>query len=228
MFAAELGHGSGRGAAEELHPEGRVPAHDRRPARPTTRATTRARSTSRSARPATTSCAPSSSAAATRATTKQLGIGISSLRRDHEPARRGRVRRGRDHAGRRRDRPHRLVLARPGPRDDVRDDRRRAARAARSRRSPSHKGDTDEIAEGHRHVRLEVDADRRHGRSGAPPTTSSSRRRSSSADYLEASVDDIVLDRGLGRFHVVGHAASRRSRGRSSPRARRRTDGSAS
>ena len=70
------------------------------------------------------------------------------LRRDHQPARRGRARRGRDHAGRRRDRPHRLVLARPGARDDLRDDRRPSGSASRSRRSTVHKGDTDEIASG--------------------------------------------------------------------------------
>ena len=44
-----------------------------------------------------------------------LGIGIARLRRDHQRHRRGRVRRSRDHRGRRRDRPHRVVLPRPGP-----------------------------------------------------------------------------------------------------------------
>ena len=66
------------------------------------------------------------------------------------------------------------------------------------------KGDTDEVAQGHRHVRLEVDADRRRGRQARRRRGRRAARRSSSADYLEASVDDIVLDHGLGRFHVVG------------------------
>ena len=70
-------HGSGRGAAQELHPKDAFP-HTTPPARRTTRATTRARSTLRCAPPATTSCAPSRSGAATRAATKQLGIGLSS------------------------------------------------------------------------------------------------------------------------------------------------------
>ena len=51
------------------------------------------------------------------------------LRRDLEPGRREGVRRGRDHRGRRRHPAHGLPLARPGARDDLRDDRGGAPRA---------------------------------------------------------------------------------------------------
>ena len=89
------------------------------------------------------------------------------------------------------------------------------------------KGDTDEIAEGHRHLRVEVDADRRRGGRLAAEDVRRSARSSSSADYLEASPDDIVLDPAAGRFHVAGAPASA-SPGPSSPRARRPTAGSSS
>ena len=56
-----------------------------------------------------------------------------------------------------------LVLARPGPRDDVRDDRRRAARAA-GREGDRPQGRHGRDRHGHRDVRVEVDADRRGGR----------------------------------------------------------------
>ena len=85
------------------------------------------------------------------------------LRRGDERGRRGGIRRRRDHPGRQGDRPHRLVLARPGARDDVRHDRRREARppvGVGDRRQGRYRSGSA----GHRHVRLEVDADRRHGR----------------------------------------------------------------
>ena len=176
----------------------------RRPAPPTTPATTRARSTSRSARSATRSCAQSSSGAARRATRCELGIGISRLRRDHEPGQRGRVRRGGDHArtasaivrtG--------LVLARPGPRDDVRDDRRRRLGL------PIEKIDGRQG----RH---------RRGRRRARAPTGRSRRRSAAqrreraaddvveqakelvADLLEAASTTSCSTPPAARFHVVG------------------------
>ena len=96
---------------------------------------------------------------------KELGIGLSSYVGDHQRPRRERVRRGRDHRGRRRDRPHRLVLPRAGTRDHVRDDRRRAARAsARAGHRPQ--GRHGRRSPGNRHLRLQVHPDRRHGCQG--------------------------------------------------------------
>ena len=122
-----------------------------------------ARSTSRSRRPATTALRERAAAPARAGGTHAARHRRQRVRRDHERPRRDRVRRRRDHAGRRGDPAHRLVLARAGPRDDVRDDRRATGSGSRSSRCASIKGDTDAGRAGHRHVRLEVDR-----RSAAP------------------------------------------------------------
>ena len=170
--------GSGRGEAQELHLEGRVPAHRPPPARRTTPATTRARSTSRCAPSATTSCAPSRSGAGSRAATIELGIGISSYTEITNPLGEAEfgeveitadggaiVRTGSFSHGQGHETTFAMIAAeRLGLPD--REGRRRQGRHRRR-------------SQGHRHVRLEVDADRRHGRHGSRPTRSSSRRRSS-------------------------------------------------
>ena len=81
------------------------------------------------ARPATTSCAPSRSGAARRAARSSSASGSRAYVEITNPLDETEFGEVEITAGRRRDRPHRLVLARPGTRDDVRDDRRRAARA---------------------------------------------------------------------------------------------------
>ena len=89
------------------------------------------------------------------------------------------------------------------------------------------KGDTDEVAAGHRHVRVEVDADRRRG--GAARRRR--RRRAGEglvADYLEASADDVVLDTAPGRFHVAGAPDPSLDVGRARRRAPPATAGSTS
>ena len=65
---------------------------------------------------------------------------------------------------------------------------------ARSRRSPSTRATPTSIADRHRHVRVEVGSDRRHGSRARRRTPSSSRRSSCVADYLEANPADVVLD----------------------------------
>ena len=91
------------------------------------------------------------------------------VRRDHERPRRVRARRCRDHAGGRGDPPHRIVLPRSGPRDDVRDDRRGQARPT-ARVGACHQGRHRRGASGHRHLRLEVHPDRRcRGAGGSAP-----------------------------------------------------------
>ena len=135
LFAAELSLDPGRGPPAELHPQRRVPVHDRRPAPTTTSATTRARSTWRSRAPATTSCAASRPPARATVTARQLGIGVSAYVEITNGISESEFGARRDHRRRRGDRPDRLVLPGPGPRDDVRADRLRAARASRSRRS---------------------------------------------------------------------------------------------
>ena len=155
--------GPGRGQAAELHLEGRVPAHHRHPCglrlgRLRGRARPRA-PLGRLRRAARRAAAPPRA----RAAPKQLGIGLScyvEITNGVAETEFGEVEITR---GRRRDRPHRLVLARPGPRDDVRDDRRRAARAA-AREGDRPQGRHRRDRQGHRHLRVEVDADRRRGR----------------------------------------------------------------
>ena len=126
-------HGPGRGAPPQPDPGSTRSRTRPRPARPTTSATTRARSTWRSTRPATPSCGPSRPRGATRATSVQLGIGVSRLRRDHRRARRRarRVRQGRGPA--RRHAPPSTPARRRTARATHRlvDDRQRARPASR-------------------------------------------------------------------------------------------------
>ena len=125
------------------------------------------------------------------------------VHRDHEPAGRGGVRRGRDHRRRRRDRAHGLVLARPGARDDLRDDRGRATRVA-DREDHGRQGRHGRRAQRARHVRVEVDADRRHGRQGRSRrggrAREGARRRLPGGERRRTSSSTPAL----GRFHVVG------------------------
>ena len=107
----------GRGAAAELHPEGRVPVHDgdRRDLR--LAATTRARSTSLLRAAGYDELRAEQRGAAREGDADAARDRARAYVEITNPRRRGGVRRGRDHRGRRRDRAHRLVLARPGPRD---------------------------------------------------------------------------------------------------------------
>ena len=85
------------------------------------------------------------------------------VRRGDQRDLRERVRRRLDHRHGRGDRAHRLVLPGPGPRDDVRADRVRAARDP-DREDHREQGRHRHRPARHRHVRLEVDPDRRRGR----------------------------------------------------------------
>ena len=84
--------------------------------------------------------------------------------------------------GRRRDRPHRLVLPRAGPRDDVRDARRRAARDPDREDHGRATATPTWSPQGHRDVRVEVAADRRRGGARAAERRWSSRRSELAAD----------------------------------------------
>ncbi len=145
LLAARAGHGPGRAADEEPAPARAVPVHVRRPAGSTTPATTRARCGWRWTWPATTSCAREQ--AEKRERGELMGIGISFF----TEARRRRAAQAHGHPrprhGRRRraagapDRQGRAAALGadpgPGPRDDVRADRRRGDWASRPRTSRS-------------------------------------------------------------------------------------------
>ena len=133
------------------------------PARSTTSATTAARSTSRSARPASTSSARSRSAAATRATRSSSASAsrayVEITNGVHEtefgeveitPDGGAILHTGSFSHGQGHETTFAMITAeRLGlPIDKV----------------TVLKGDTDDVAQGHRNLRLEVDADRRHGR----------------------------------------------------------------
>ena len=153
-----------RGAPAKPDRRRRVPVDHGVRAPATTAATTSGRSTSRSSTPATRRYARSRRDGVSRATAGARHR-REHVRRDHErPGRAGARRRG-DHAGRRGRAPHGLVLPRAGARDDVRDDRRRPARPP-GRVGAGDQGRHRRRGPGHRHLRLEVDADRR-GRRGA-------------------------------------------------------------
>ena len=197
--------GSGRGAPAELHPA-TTPSRTRPPPAPTTTsATTVARSTSRSSSAGYDELRrEQASRRRENGSPHQLGIGLSALRRDHQRDLRERVRRGRDHRRRRGDRAHRLVLAGPGPRDDVRADRRRAARAPdredhRASRATPTSSPAAPARTGRSRPRSAAwppaQAGRRGGRegaSGSPPTSS----RPAPRTWCSTS--------SQGRFHVTG------------------------
>ena len=88
-------HRPGRDPQAQLHPARARSRSPPSPARTTTSASTRRRSTRRAASPATTSCAPSRRQRRERGDTKQLGIGVSRLRRGHRRRPVPGVRRGR-------------------------------------------------------------------------------------------------------------------------------------
>ena len=217
----------GRGATPQLHPADAFPFTTASGAS-TTPATTSARSTSRSGRRATTTCAPSSERRRERATRALLGIGLSvyvEITNGLGEAEFGAVEITPDGGAILRTG---LVLARPGPRDDVRDDRRRPARHSRSRRSRVIKGDTDEVARGHRHVRLEVDADRRRrGRAGAA-RWSSSRRQAARRRPARGQHRRHRARRRRRRFHVAGAPTPALTWARARDAARTRRGGSPS
>ena len=89
------------------------------------------------------------------------------------------------------------------------------------------KGDTDDVPRGTGHVRVEVDADRRHGRAAAPPTRSSSARRGSSATTWRRAPPTSSSTRAWAGS-TSSERRSPRSRGRSSPSERPPTAGSTS
>ncbi len=120
---------SRRDQAAQLHPQRRLPVHDRlwralrhRRLRRGPGAGARERRLRRSA------------PRAGRPAPERLGHPARDrpqrVRRGDQRHLRAGVRRGRDHPSRRGDRPHRLAVAGPGPRDDLRADRGRTARPA--------------------------------------------------------------------------------------------------
>ena len=136
--------------------------------RRTTRATTRARSTSRCAPSATRSCGPSSSGGA--------DDGGDDAARDRASARtrRSRTRWARSEYGEVEITPDGGAIVRTGSFSHGQGHETTFAMIAGERLGLAdreghgrHKGDTDDVAQGHRHVRVEVDADRRHGRQAA-------------------------------------------------------------
>ena len=208
MFAADLSTRPGRGAPQELHPQGRVPVPDRvrRPLRHR-RLRARARPRAREAG-LRRSCAPSRpptrrTAAPHRARHRDLSVYVEITNGITETEF-GAVEITGDGEAVLQDR---LAVSGAGSRDDVRDDRLRAARESRSRRSRCCKGDTDVVAARNRHVRLEVDPDRRRRRRtgvrGGRRDRQAARRRGA---------------RGQPR----GHGARRRCRAASTWPARRR------
>ena len=67
-----------------------------------------------------------------------------------------------------------------------------------------HKGDTDEVASGtgtYGSKSLQIGGTA----SAAAAETVVEQAKQLVADYLEANPQDVVLDKGLGRFHVAGH-----------------------
>jgi carbon-monoxide dehydrogenase large subunit len=176
------------------------------PARATTRASTRPRSISRSMRPDYPHCGPSKRAGAPRTSQCLLGIGIASYVESSNPAPRRNT--GDRRAPRRaRSHPHRLVTARQGHATTF------GMIASDITGIPLDRidfvfGDTATVPRGggtggSRSVQVggsavKVAADR---------LVEVARLRAS--DALEASVDDIVLDRVSGSFHVIGSPARR-------------------
>ena len=157
----------GRDPAQELHRRGRLPVPDRRGR------DVRLRRLRGGARPCAAlrglrgAAGRAAASPQRRPGTLELGIGIS-LRTPRSRTPLGEERstaRSRSPPTAAQSCAPGLVLARPGTRDDLRDDRGRAPRSydVEDRGRP---GRHRRRAEGHRHVRIEVDADRRHGRQG--------------------------------------------------------------
>ena len=99
-----------------------------------------------------------------------------------------------------------LAVARPEPRHRVRDAGDRADRHPDGRHRP-HAGRHRPRAQGLRHQRLEVAAGRRLRGVRERRPRSSTRPANSRPILLEASVDDVVLDKVAGAFHVQGTPA---------------------
>ena len=161
--------------------------------------------------PAASAATPSSSASACRVYVEITGGGGGSGRGE---------RHGRGAPGRHGHRAHRHVAARPGPRDGLGDARQRAARASRSRRSPSGTATPTSIPRGARHDGLAQPAARRRRRA---PGGGRAGRAGQAAGRGRAGgrpVDDLVVDRaapvvGARRTGRRGHArpsSPRRSR----------------
>ena len=124
------------------------------------------------------------------------------VRRGHERDLRERVRRGRDHRDGRGDRAHRLVLPGPGPRDDVRADRVRAARNP-DREDHRLKGDTDVVPRGTGTYGSKSTQIGGVAAGKASEEVVEIGKRLAAAE-LEAAPEDMVLDVDQGRFHVTG------------------------
>ena len=182
-------HGPGRGAAQELHRQGRVPVHDRH-RRDVRLGRLRGRARPRAALGRLRRAARRAEAAPRRGR-RRSSSGSASPRTSRSRTRSARREFGEVEitAGRRRDRPHRLVLARPGPRDDLRDDRRRAARAAAREDHRRTRATPTRSRQRHRHVRVEVDCRSAARRRAARPTTVVEQAKQLVADYLEANAD---------------------------------------
>ena len=203
LFAAEIGLDPAEVRRRNLFASDAFPFTTASGARLRLAATTSARSTSRSRPRATTALREEQARRRASGRPARARDRRQRVRRDHERARRARARRRRDHPGRRGGAPHRLLLARAGPRDDVRDDRRRPARPARR------VGARDQGR--HRRGRR-----RASGTYGSKSTQIGGvaarvaadvvveRARVLAAEHLEASADDVVLDADAGGFHVVG------------------------
>ena len=244
VLADELGDGPGRAAAEELHPARAVPLPDARPAGCTTPATTRRAMRDGDGHGRLRRAAPRAGreARARRADGhRRLVLHRDRRRRPaqahgHPRARHGRRRR----AARPPDRQGRAAASAvqtpgPGPRDDVRADRRRGARhpagghRGRPRRHrpdavrPRHlrqpldagvrRGDRDRRAQGPR----QGAADRRRRCSRSRPTTSSGRRAAASSRATRSRAKTIQ-EIAHGRARHARAARGRRGPPRRRPR----------
>ncbi len=182
-----------------------TPSRTPRPRAPTTTsATTAGRSSSPSRAPATRSCAASRPAAArTDPPRASSGIGLSAYvevtngisEEEFGAVEITAVRRG--------DRPHRLALAGPGPRDHLRPDRGRAARAADREGHGDHEGDTDVVPRGTGTYGSKSTQIGGVAAGQASEEVVEKGKRLAAAE-LEANPEDMVLDVEEGRFHVTG------------------------
>ena len=214
-------HGSRRGPPPELRR--RVPAQTavRRELR--LGRLRPARSTSRCGPPATRSCAPSRSGAATR---RRRSSSVSAS----PPTSRSRTRSARASWARSRCTGGGEAIVRTGSFSHGQGHETSFAMVVADRlglpleKVTVHKGDTDEVAVRHGHVRLEVAADRRHGLVPQPRRPSSSRRSRSSPTTWRRTRRTSSSTRGSAASTSPA-PPTRRCHGRSWRRARRATAG---
>ena len=103
--------------------------------------------------------------------------------------------------------------ARPGPRDDVRNDRAADRLGVPVESVSVLKGDTDEVSRG---TGTYASKSTQLGGTAAAEAADAvvERGRQLAADMLEAGVEDVVLDRDTGSFHVAGAPQLRADVGR--------------